>query len=300
MRLSTAEKVMAELGRVYCDAILIITGGEPTLHPEFTKLVDIAAAKFKKVVINTNGSFNDKILEHLQLELQKNVFIQFSLDGTKDVHNRLRNIDLFDCVIDKLDKMQCNYKHIALSTTVSKTNYDNIVEFTKLLNNFKFSHLKVSLEQVINPLKDDIVSYKEWNTLVDNILDTAKFRVHTSKLFDFKLWDKYAETVKHGTLLSNCGYGYAKFYVDSEFNVLPCSCTDDKIGNLLSDSIEFIDNRLKEISEIKIPETSICYACRYREICNGGCPGYSIKVFGKKGSGDFRCPFVTSKIKEKC
>lgn len=300
MGLSSIEKIFAELGRVYCDAAMIITGGEPTLHPDFTKIVDIAANVFKKVLINTNGSFNDRITSYLQSVLQTNVFLQISLDGTKEIHNRLRNSNLFDYVMEKLDKLQSNYEHITLSTTVSKKNIDNIIELTEMLNKFKFSHWKVSWEQALNPLSDDNLSYKEWNNLVDNILNSAHFRVYAGKMFDFELWDKHIASVNTKKLLNNCGYGYAKFYIDSDFNVLPCSCTDDKIGNLLVDSIETIDSRLKNVSTINIPESSVCFDCRYKVICNSGCPGYSIKVFGKTGMGDLRCPMVANKMKEKC
>ena len=130
-RLSSVKHILAELGRVYCNAVLIITGGEPTLHPDFKEILDSAAINFKKVIINTNGSYDDNILNHLQLMLRKNVFMQISLDGTKTIHNQLRNANLFDYVIDKLDKMQSNHKHIALSTTVNKTNYDCIIELAK-------------------------------------------------------------------------------------------------------------------------------------------------------------------------
>ncbi|MBR4325506.1 MAG: radical SAM protein [Bacteroidales bacterium] len=300
MRLSSVKTILAELRRVYCNASLIITGGEPTLHSNFVEIVDYASKMFKNVIINTNGSFNDSIASYLQSALQQNVIMQMSLDGTKSVHNQLRNTDLFDCVINNLNKLQQNSKHIALSTTVNRTNYDNIVELAKLLNNYKFSHWKVSWEQVCNPMRDDDISYKEWNSLVDKIIDVARFRVYAGKLFDFELWDKYIDTIKTEQLLSNCGYGYAKFYVDTDFNVLTCSCTDEKIGNLLTDTIETIDNRLKEKAITEIPETSVCFSCRYRKICNSGCPGYSIKVFGKTGMGDYRCPIVASQMNKKC
>ena len=300
MRLSSIEKIFAELGRVYYDAAMIITGGEPTLHPDFIKIIDIAAKAFKKVLINTNGSFDESITSYLRSALQGNVFLQISLDGTKAIHDKLRNSNLFDCVIDKLNKLQSNYDHIALSTTVSKKNIGNIIELTKLLNRLKFSHWKVSWEQALNPLSDGNLSYKEWNHLVDNILNIAQFRVFAGKMFDFELWDKHIASVNTKKILSNCGYGYAKFYMDSDFNVLPCSCTDDKIGNLLTDSIETIDNRLKNVSTINIPESSACFDCRYKAICNSGCPGYSIKVFGKTGMGDLRCPMVANKMKATC
>ena len=300
MRLSSAQKILTELSRVYCDAVLIVTGGEPTLHPNFIEIINCASSLFQKVLINTNGSFEDNILNYLQLKLQGNVYAQISLDGTKTIHNKLRNTDLFDNVIDKLNQLQPYYKHIALATTVNPTNYGNIEELAELLNHYKFSHWKVSWEQVLNPSSDAFISYTEWNNLVDNILHIAKFRVYVGKLFDFDLWDKHIDNINPDTLLSNCGYGYAKFYVDSDFNVLPCSCTNDILGNLLTDSIEIIDNKLNTISQIIIPENSVCYNCRYKVICNSGCPGYSIKIFGIIGMGDIRCPMVSIKTKETC
>ena len=132
MQLSSIKEVLVKLSCFYPDSALIITGGEPSLHPEFKKIVNFASKQFNNVVITTNGSFSVATREYLQNKLQTNVYLQISLDGTKDIHRKLRkNEKLFDTILDNLRAMQSNSRHIALSTTVNEINYDNISSFSR-------------------------------------------------------------------------------------------------------------------------------------------------------------------------
>lgn len=301
MQLSSIKEILAKLSCFYTDSALIITGGEPSLHPEFKEIVNFASEQFKKVVITTNGSFSAVTREYLHQKLQTNVYLQISLDGTKDMHRKLRkNEKLFDTIIDNLRAMQLNCRHIALSTTVNEINYDNITDLAQFLNGFKFSHWKVSMEQAFNPISNSNLTIEKWNSLIMKLVEVAQFRLSTSKLFDFDIWDKFVDTANTQNAIKNCGYGNYKFYVDTNFNVLPCTCVDIKIGNLLTDTVEKIDTELKNISVVNVADDSVCYACRYKTICNGGCPGYSLKVFGRVGMGDVRCPMVKNKLNTKC
>ena len=98
--------------------IVQISGGEPTIHPNFFEILDLARTKnIRHLMINTNGvkianedGFAEKLLTYMPgIE----IYLQF--DGlTKDVSENLRGIDLTDIRKKALNKLN----EINLSTTL--------------------------------------------------------------------------------------------------------------------------------------------------------------------------------------
>ena len=167
-----------------------------------------------------------------------------------------------------------------------------VLVLSEYLNGFRFRRLTVSYVQPLNPLTEKIISATTWNNFVDQLLVKCFYRVDVSKLYAFDLMDNFLESGKEWHGITNCGRGITHFYISPTFDVLPCTCTDQSIGNLLTDNICDIKNRLNAIEKVQIHSKSICNDCKYISICNGGCPGLSLKVFNKDNMGDIRCPRV--------
>ena len=55
-------KVAELLYSAHPDAMITLTGGEPTIHPSFKEIVGFSSHLFKQVCVTTNGSFNREIL----------------------------------------------------------------------------------------------------------------------------------------------------------------------------------------------------------------------------------------------
>jgi MoaA/NifB/PqqE/SkfB family radical SAM enzyme len=92
-------------------AFAFLTGGEPTLR---LNVIEMADRIFKGLSIASNGVIRvpDKI--------NRRIFI--SLDGPKEVHNRIRGAEVFDRVIANVR----DDKRVILSPTLSTTNYRHI------------------------------------------------------------------------------------------------------------------------------------------------------------------------------
>ena len=83
---------------------IYITGGEPFIRHDFTEIIDYITKDLKiPLSIVTNGTLiNDDIINNLDNSL---VELNFSLDGTEDVHNKIRNADIFKISISNLKKI---------------------------------------------------------------------------------------------------------------------------------------------------------------------------------------------------
>lgn len=273
---------------------IILTGGEPTLHGHLYTLIRLCLNRHLRVIITSNGTFDKNIIKEISCYFGQGLFLQISLDGTKSVHDKIRGEVVFERILQNLTLLEMYHEYISISTTVEKNTMRNVLLLAEVLNTLHFHHWKVSQAQQCKPTKANIIPSFEWNEFVLQLLSKCKFRVHIKKLFDFAMWDKALAScdIDYNCLVNNCGIGRTKLYIDSNCNVIPCTCMPDTIGNLLIDDIAAIKAKLDSIAHIKPSDSSQCNKCKYVKICNGGCPGYSWKCFGKLNMGDIRCPMI--------
>lgn len=291
-----AMSVIDKLSHDFPLSNLIITGGEPTLHNNFFEIVEYACNRFSKVIINSNGMFSKDTSDGLKKYLQANLYIQFSLDGSELIHDSLRGLGSFKHVLFMIDSFRDFASHVFISTTVGKNNIENVLLLPNILQNIKFKCWKVSQEQVEYPTLKNVIDSSYWNSFVDSLLEKCCFRVSIKKMFDFKLFDKFMEKHEiYEECIRNCGIGNYKMYITPTQDILGCSCMPFVYGNFKHDTIDTIRVRLKS-AQVKVPEDSPCYRCKYKILCNSGCPGYSYKLFGKSGMGDLRCPVIKNRL----
>lgn len=274
---------------------LILTGGEPSLSECLPDIIEYSQKYFRRVYVNTNG-FNSEWISKCSY---KDMHIQISLDGDRKKHNELRSrgdLDVFSAIektIQTVEKVNISYN---ISTVVGQRNRESVKQLMDYLYQYeKLKYWKVSPLLPFSCQSDrDMLSVDEWNSLVDYLLDNARIRLKIKKLFCFDLLDKF---IRNDNFLNitNCGDVTNKIYVYPDFTVYPCTClTDFPLGNLLDDSLFHIlkNNLSDKFSNYQIEEKSVCYTCKYRRLCNGGCIGMSYYYFGKLGMGDYRCPFI--------
>ena len=88
---------------------VMFTGGEPTLHPEFGKLLTAVAAMYLKCSFVTNGWHFERIWPLLAEHRQVLTHVSFSLDGaTREAHDRWRGQGSFDRLVRAFSRCWAN------------------------------------------------------------------------------------------------------------------------------------------------------------------------------------------------
>ena len=277
------------------DCDLVLTGGEPTLHPEFCKIIDSVCAAAKSVTITSNGTTAQYLAAARQYE---NIHVQISLDGDQPTHDLIRGAGTYAQAMETVRNLDCAGISYSVATVVSRKNsssLDGLRFELEQLKNLRF--WKLSYEMPFQTrLFAEMMTSAEWNTFVDAIIRRAKLRLRVKKLFPFELYNKYCRTDCHFSNETirciNCGSGSQKIYIYPDLNVYPCTClTDFCVGNLEETPLNHIlhGEKLRPFLDYKVGENTVCNTCEYRAICNGGCIGMSYHYFGKLGQGDIRC-----------
>ncbi|PEQ91727.1 hypothetical protein CN481_15675 [Bacillus sp. AFS006103] len=282
-------------------ALFFISGGEPTLHPNFQEIVSKACELFPNVMVNTNG-LN---LHALKTAYKKhpNLKMQISVDGSRTAHDLIRGKGTFLKSIEHIRILSEMGAKITVATTVGKGNINSFNELDEQLKDVPF-HIWTIKREVIygRASQQNALSTEEWNRFVDRVDDYENStRIAIQPMFQLSSFSDEARNTHFDPDKRNCGTGRSKLYINPNLSVFPCACLEEMIvGNLQSDTAESILDSIGSIP-IEPQEFSPCRSCPVKEQCMGGCPGSSLHTYGEFGIGDPRCPAISDLVGEsKC
>jgi len=197
MSLDQLKKLINRLKTISSSKSIKIMGGEPTLHPEFAKIINFSLSKYKSVQLFTNGVFPLKTTEFLKsIGNRMDIVFNVSTPGFQT------NKKIRDLVLSNINELY-RYNHVVLSLTY---NNDRKNMLSKVPRNIlkKVSSIRLGIS---NPQAQfSLVSYKK---LGKKTLEYIK-KIHAIDT--------------HKTILLNCGY-------------TPCMFTSQQMRSLLANNV---------------------------------------------------------------
>jgi radical SAM protein with 4Fe4S-binding SPASM domain len=282
----------------------VLTGGEPTLHPDFMLLARHALQRFDEVILTSNGTMPLYVeqTEAWAALHADGLQVQFSIDGDEQAHDQLRGTGSWRRAMDNLEILSRVGVSMWVSTVVTQDNMASMPALRDELHHHRIQKWHVSPVLPFGcgaGLREP--SSLEWNAFVETMLDTCRMRLGIRRLYDFTQLDALSD--EHILELSqelsgkpsnrNCGSGTTKIYIYPDFSVYGCTCLSSiPFGNLSCTPLqEILDSpQALRIRAYKVDDASPCQKCRYLPLCNGGCIGMSLHKAGQLGMGDMRCP----------
>ena len=291
IKLELVNRIIADLSSKFPYATLLLSGGEPTLHPDFGEIVQLALNSFKKVIVNTNG-MNLKRLKQINLKKTHNLEIQISIDGDLSLHESIRGNNTFYRTLSHIDELsKAGYK-VIIASTISNKNIDTMMNLD--LDLIKLAFMQWNLKRIVgygraNDLND--INTEQWNRFVSythkNFLNS--YRIKINPMFSLQSILQLKNSTNTTSNRANCGTGRSKLYINPNGSVYPCACMEEQIiGNFNNETFTVIQPRLESFDVIPGPD-SICHKCYAWKKCQGGCPGISRRM---QSEGDPRCPIV--------
>ncbi|MGB2963635.1 MAG: radical SAM protein [Anaerolineales bacterium] len=277
-----------------------LTGGEPTLHPQFRELINLLHLAQLDIKIETNGMLMD---DPLALFLQENgiSFISVSLDGaTAEVHDALRGVSgSFERVLMGIASLAQVGYHPQVICTLHKGNIHEMVDFVKLANHLgcgsiKFNHVQrngrgerfaekqgLDVDELINLYR---VVEKELvpNSLIPIFFDIPFAFVPINKLLTAQLGRCNVHNilgVLAGGELSLCGIGITVpellFGQIEQDDLRDVWCSTEGLTQLR----ELIPTQLE----------GICGQCILRNLCQGECVANNFHISGRLNAPYYFC-----------
>jgi radical SAM protein with 4Fe4S-binding SPASM domain len=225
---------------------LFVSGGEPLLYSEFKKFNEFLRRIKLRRVLFTNGILLNKI----DLKLLNFDEIQFSIDGLKESHNKLRGRGTYEKTISGIKKLK-KFKNLDISIATMITNY-NLNDFSKMHRMFK--KLKVKSWGIDLPC---VSGYLQENTGILPDIQVAATRMKYAFGGGYHGSDgaficgNHLLTISPDGNVAKCG-----FYLNTPY------------GNIFKEDLESI---WKKTVHIPVSEIKGCTGCKFLEICMGGC-----------------------------
>lgn len=273
-------------------ATMLISGGEPCIHPEFYRIVVAASSLFPRVVVNTNGLFVGRLLE---AAADFRFGVQVSLDGPQATHDAIRGGGTFEKSIDGVATLSAAGLDVTVATTVSANNIDLLAGLDTALTSVGFARWTIQREVVYGrALGSAAVSTSRWNRFVEVVSRSFanRHRIRIRSMYA-SVDDPNApvpQLTDDDLLWANCGTGRSKLYINPDLTCFPCGCLEHVfLGDLkVCDANDII--RAMQGLPVGEPASNACAACRFLEVCRGGCPGAAYNFSGDFRAGDPRCP----------
>lgn len=278
---------------------ITLFGGEPMLYDEWIELVRYIKEAGLRCNIITNGMFLEKYAEEI-VDLGVNEII-FSLDGTPEVHDRVRGAKgVFDRAskglksINELKKKRLSrIPVINVSSTIFETNYQDMDKIINIAEDLQAStvtfHHLIFLDYQAYTHHNELfmtlynVTCQDWRGFVRNMLpnidvsqltdniNNAKKRNYKTNVFFYpnlteqEIYQYYTSfEFKPSSYKHRCISPWMVAYIFPDGSVRPCQSLNYIAGNIRNDSFRNIWNNQKYIKFRGVTKKIGLYPVCYR------------------------------------
>lgn len=213
-----------------------ITGGEPFTRADIDKIVEELYKKTDRIVISTNGSYSDRILN--LCNKYPNIGIRISIEGLKENNDKIRGLkNGWEKGYETLTRLvEMGHKDVGFGMTVQDMNCKDLVPLYDIADKFGMEfataavHNSFYFRRTDNKINDKLMVAKEFEKLINELLKSNSPKKWFRAYFNHGLINYIYDNPR----LLPCGMANNGFFVDPYGNVLPCNGSDEKwsMGNL--------------------------------------------------------------------
>lgn len=282
----TFDNILNGLVAIGCNQLLL-TGGEPTLHPLMPHFINKAiGAGINRVYIVSNGyrihkDFFDVLKDH-----RSNVIVNISIHGSnKEIHDKLTQMPgSFDALLSNIGIYHKHGFAVNAQTTICQSNHDDLMKILSVLeknsiNNilFNYSMRPIGAKVTCN----EFISVNEFfKCLYETVSNyTGGIQIEVAPYMPLciiptniqELFNKNRININYG-----CGFNTKELIFDPQGNILLClHLPDMTMGNINSiDNLSmFIQEMRTKVNSYRRYPMNRCKDCNEINYCfGGGCP----------------------------
>lgn len=268
--------ILADIGVPH----VILTGGEPTLHPDLPAIIRHADGRGQIVGLNTNGRrLADPALVETLAAAGLN-HVQITLESSRAaVHNAMTGAASFDETVQGIRNALAGSLYTITNTTLTQRNRDHAVEIVNFLydlglRTFAMNGMIYAGGGLADP---DAIPAESLASLLVGVRDRA------ADLGMQFLWYTVTDYCRFSPLEldlapKRCNAAEYSMCVEPNGDVLPCQSYYVSAGNLLTDPWDAIWNsalfrsfrdRERDPEAAGLPD--MCRDCPDLPMCGGGC-----------------------------
>ena len=280
---SDIEKLLSSL-KTFKTKLVVMSGGEALMHPNFFGLCDILRSRKIKITILSTGLLLKKYAEEI---IAKTDEVIVSLDGSQEVHDKIRNIpDTFNKLkegVRELKNLNKEYR-VTARCVIQKANFKdlpNIVDAAKDIGLDQISFLNADVstdafnrpnlweDEKVGEVKLSLQEVAQFKEIIENLIKTHSKDFKSGYIAESpeklrRFYNYYAAF--HGLCdfpTVTCNAPWVSTVIEADGSVRPCFF-HAKIGNIRESTLTESINSPGSISFRKNLDTTtnpICKKC---------------------------------------
>jgi radical SAM/SPASM domain protein of ACGX system len=293
--LDNCKKMCKKLNRT---PYFYITGGDPILHKDFWKLLELF--KSRKIAFSIMGNpfhLTDDVCQRLKSFGCERY--QLSIDGMRETHDWFRKRGSFDTTIEKIAVLNKAGIRSVVMTTVSKVNAHELLDIIDLVVEHSVKVFAFARYCPTGKGKDSHIEPNEYRKLMDACW--SKYERHKDKgttfnlkdhLWTLYLYEKGIFTIPDGldsdTIYDGCNCGINHLTILPNGDIYACRRMESIVGNVFTERLAdvFIGEQMDKYREYDKFEK--CSMCELKRFCRG-CPAVAYGYTKNLYSADPQC-----------
>ncbi len=227
-----------------------ITGGEPALHPKFSRILAFVLKKFPFVELITNGTNPEPILKAIKgnkYSYRLSLSISFNM-WTKEAEAFLNGSHYLNNTLEKIGKLVPTV--CILTDTHFNETYAKEIE-KKMKEDYFVVKIYINIAMPFGR-GSKCTSIEEW----------LKLSEHNTK----------DEEIRPALIKNNCGLPLRHLTIAPNGEVRPCAVfpIEYSLGNIFEQKENFYKLKsVQSLARFKCPNEEICDSCAYYKYCEG-------------------------------
>ncbi len=272
-----------------------VTGGEPFTHRDFEVLLECLANHHQAHTfgILTNGVLIDPPRARWLRKLRP-AFVQVSLDGLPETHDRLRGAGNFHEVLKGISHLRKAGIYTVVSFTAQRGNFREFPQLVEIVRRYRVNRIWA----------DRLIPAGNAASLRDPMLDAEETREFFNLMLQAREkaashWWFRTEVSMHRALQFlvggghpyHCTAGYSLLTVMPNGDVYPCRRMPILVGNLLQTPLPELYHDSPVLRQLR-DKTRLgenCRHCLHRAACRGGLKCLAYATTGDPFQGDPGC-----------
>lgn len=269
---------------------IVLTGGEPMLHPEFLEILERCTKEFIKVQIQTNGTYITPVLAK-RFEALGVHSVNISLHGAANTNDYLTKIKgSYQKALDGMKAILSTQVILVSNFVLTNKNIDEFPAHVDFLHNLgvrSFTLTRFSPTGIGSNAASLAITKEQLLSVLDFVHQKHQAEPTTS----FLLANSIPRCVLPRHLQYHCNYchfGASRFYIDVNGNVLTCGMSRVRLGNILENTFKEIKSHSKIYHDQIIGESfpEKCKTCADFTCCRGGCRAAALSATGDYSGKD--------------
>jgi len=285
--------IVGKVKEINSNCHIVITGGEPFLHPGIFRLLEHLQREGMMFSILSNGVLLTKATAKRLARYGNLRNIQISIDGfSKQVHSITRG-NTFDSVMLGIQNAIKARLPFSLAPTVHNGNVHEIdrIAYFALSNNGEIApnnlryipgnrmkHLQLSSDNLVRSI---------------NLMYDAVKRVDVGRLKSTRERVKPTRCTPASRGREVCGLGWSLLDIDWNGDVYPCHLLEIeelRLGNVVTDTFDTVFETVEHLGiRTSSLEISKCRSCHFATSCAGGCRADAYFHYGTFKREDSLC-----------